>query len=359
MSYARLFDRAREENILTSVLFELTYACNLDCTFCYNDLSQSGRRLTLEDYKRMLDELADMGVLSLALSGGEPLLYPHFFELGAYARKKGFVIKVKSNGVPLNQRNAERLKAEVDPFVVDISLHGSNPKTHDRLTEVAGSFERLMRNIKILKSLNVRLKLNSPLTHGNEGEVAEMFELADRLDVPLEFDPEIAPRDDGDMSPLELAPSREGIKNMVRLSMERSSCSHEPDRLEIKLKPPMEAAPKQDMKKQKICGAGSTNLTIDPFGNVYPCVQFRRSVGSIHTQSIKEIWAGSKELNTVRALAGQALEISIETGQKQFCMGLNEMHTGDPLETSSSKSEIIRIYDRVAWELREQEQDVA
>lgn len=359
MSYARLFDRAREENVLSTVLFELTYGCNLDCTFCYNDLKQTGRRLALDDYKGMLDELADMGVLQLALSGGEPLLYRHFFELGAYAREKGFVIKVKSNGVPLNQRNAERLKAEVDPFMVDISLHGSNPQTHDRLTQVPGSFERLMRNIKIMQSLNVRLKMNSPLTYSNEGEVAEMFELADRLGVPLEFDPEIAPRDDGDMSPLELAPSKDGIKNMVRISMERGRRSYDPDRLEIKLKPPIEPSPKLDRKKQKICGAGSTNLTIDPFGNVYPCVQFRRSVGNIHTQSIKQIWAGSAELKTVRDLAGQALEISITKGQKQFCMGLNEMHTGDPLKTSRSKSEISKIYDRVAWELRERDQDVA
>ncbi|MDX1461081.1 MAG: radical SAM protein, partial [Xanthomonadales bacterium] len=145
MSIQRLFDRSREANVLNSVLLELTYGCNLDCSFCYNDLAQTGRRLSQRQYLELLDELAGMGVLSLALSGGEPLLYPGFFELGHRARALGFVIKVKSNGLPLNRRNAERLRAEVDPFVVDISVHGAKPETHDRLTRVPGSFERLMR----------------------------------------------------------------------------------------------------------------------------------------------------------------------------------------------------------------------
>lgn len=359
MSIEQLFNRAREENVLNSVLFELTYGCNLDCTFCYNDLSMTGRRVSLEQYKATLDELADMAVLYLAFSGGEPLMYKHFFELGAYAREKGFVIKVKSNGVPLNQRNAERLKAEVDPFIVDLSLHGANPQTHDRLTQVPGSFERLLRNIAFLQSLDIRLKLNAPLTRWNEGEVADMFALADSIGVPLEFDPEISPRDDGDMTPLEIAPSRKGIENMVRLSLQRSRLARDPDRIPVRLKPEIKPDPKLDRKKHKVCGAGSTNLTIDPFGNVYPCVQFRRSVGNIHEQTIREIWTGSGELKNVRDLASRALEIAREKGFKQFCMGLNELRTGNALETHESKLKINRIYERINWELREEDQDVA
>ena len=144
MSVSQLFIRSRDENILNSVLLELTYSCNLHCTFCYNDLNLRGRRVQLEGYKTLLDDLADMGVMSLTLSGGEPLMYQHFFELGAYAREKGFVIKVKSNGIPLNLRNAQRLRAEVDPYVVETSMHGARAESHDRLTQVPGSFDRLL-----------------------------------------------------------------------------------------------------------------------------------------------------------------------------------------------------------------------
>jgi MoaA/NifB/PqqE/SkfB family radical SAM enzyme len=147
MRFEQLIRRARDENVLNSVLLELTYACNLHCTFCYNDLNLRGRRVALQAYKTLLDDLTEMGVMSLTLSGGEPLMYQHFFELGNYAREKGFVIKVKSNGIPLNRRNAERLKTEVDPFIVETSLHGARPESHDRLTQVPGSFDRLLKNI--------------------------------------------------------------------------------------------------------------------------------------------------------------------------------------------------------------------
>jgi MoaA/NifB/PqqE/SkfB family radical SAM enzyme len=303
----------------------------------------------------MLDELAEMGVMSLTLSGGEPLLYRHFFELGTYARDKGFVVKVKSNGIPLNQRNAERLKAEVDPYMVETSLHGACAATHDRLTQVAGSFERLVKNIRILKSIGMRVKVNSTLTCWNETEVEDMFALTDSLDVLLQFDPEVTPRDDGDMSPLEISPSLEGIQNMVRVSMRRSRSAIDPDRLPIRLKPDSAPTLKADGKKHKVCGAGSTNLTIDPFGSVFPCVQFRREVGSIHDQSIGEIWTGSAELENVRNLAGRALEVAVGNGLKQFCMGLNEIRSGDALKSPQSKLEIDRIYQRVHWELESEE----
>ena len=79
MSVSQLLSRAREENLLNSVLLELTYRCNLDCTFCYNDLDLRGKRVSLSDYRLLLDDLAQMGVMSLTFSGGEPLLYKHYW----------------------------------------------------------------------------------------------------------------------------------------------------------------------------------------------------------------------------------------------------------------------------------------
>jgi radical SAM protein with 4Fe4S-binding SPASM domain len=347
MSFAHLLNRARDENVLNSVLLELTYRCDLDCTFCYNDTKLRGRKLELGAYKSLLDDLAAMDVMSLLLSGGEPLLYPHFFELGAHARKRGFVIKVKSNGMPLNEGNARRLKEEVDPIMVEVSIHGAAPESHDRQTRVPGSFERLLKNVEILVSHGLRVKLNSALTRWNENEVGEMFALADSMDVLLQFDPVVTPRDDGAMAPLAIAASKEGIKNMVRISTQRSRVARLHDKRLNTPEPGSLMAQAGERKKQKVCGAGSTNLIVDPYGQVYPCVQFRRCLGNIHDQSINEIWNGSGELNRVRDLAGRAQEVALGSGLNQFCMGINELCTGDPLKSPESKLEIDRIYQDV------------
>lgn len=68
-SYNEAMARTWSENRLFSVLLELTYRCNLDCWFCYNDTALVGRPLSREQYLSLLADLADLGVLHLTLSG--------------------------------------------------------------------------------------------------------------------------------------------------------------------------------------------------------------------------------------------------------------------------------------------------
>ena len=83
-----------------------------------------------------------MQVMNLTLSGGEPLANRHFFEIGQLARELGFVTRIKSNGHALNEDIARRLRAEVDPFTIELSLHGATAETHDRQTRVARQFRK-------------------------------------------------------------------------------------------------------------------------------------------------------------------------------------------------------------------------
>ena len=88
MSYSDTVTRSWNENRLMSVLLDATYACNLDCSFCYNNLSLGGQRLSLSQYRLLLDDFASLGALNLSLSGGEPLAHPQFFEIAAHARSR-------------------------------------------------------------------------------------------------------------------------------------------------------------------------------------------------------------------------------------------------------------------------------
>lgn len=357
MNFVHLMNRARSENHLYSVLLELTYQCNLKCQFCYNDLEAKGKHLSLDDYRGLLDELAAMGTMGLSFTGGEPLIYPHFFELAAYARNLGFSITVKSNGVTLNQTNAKRLKEEVDPWMVEMSLHGACAATHDSLTAQSGSFDRMLQNIRFMRELGFRMKLNSALTRLNENEIEAMFALADDLGVPLQFDPEVTPRDNGDLAPLLLTASAKGKHNMFRLTAERalrrmtnndSRTQTVPLRLPQQTPGPTVAG---TAVRTKNCGAGSTNLAIDPFGNVYPCVQFRRKVGNVHEQTIRSIWDSSSLLNDVREMAYTAREKAMAHGITNYCMGSAELFTGDPLTIHGAAIENSLISDEVAREV--------
>ncbi len=223
MAFAETLQRTWRENILFSVLIELTYRCNLNCFFCYNDTSLKGVPLSKAQYFQLFEDLCGLGTLNLTLSGGEPLAHPEFFALGRKARELGFLVRVKSNGHALHGALARRMREEVDPFIVETSLHGACAETHDRQTRVPGSFVKLMANVRGALALGLRIKFNSALTIWNEHEAAAMFALADALGVPIQFDPQITRRDDGDTEPLQVAPSAEGIARLYLLQRQRAA----------------------------------------------------------------------------------------------------------------------------------------
>lgn len=332
MGFEQILQKAWRDNLLFSVLLELTYRCNLDCFFCYNDLGLQGEPLSTDEYFRLLDDLRRMEVLNLTFSGGEPLAHPDFLKLGARARELGFVVRIKSNGHALRGELARRIRDEVDPFLIEVSLHGATAATHDRQTRVPGSFERLLANLRHLLDLGLRVKVNSTLTAWNEGEVRGLFDLADSLGVPLQVDPEVTPRDDGSREPLSIAPSREGLLSLFRLQAERgrqaaggaSLVARGGDDGTVPASP------------EKHCGAGSAGIAVDPYGNVYPCVQWRKPVGNLHRQSIREIWTGSAGLAEVRGLTVEAKRKVEEFGASgpllNFCPGSAATRAGDPLE---------------------------
>lgn len=343
MSLATIQRRTWSRNILFSVMVELTYRCNLNCFYCYNDLGLAGTPLSDEQYFRLFDDLRAMEVLNLTFTGGEPLCHPSFFALGARARALGFVVRIKSNGHALGGKLARRIKEEVDPYSIDLSLHGASAATHDRQTRVPGSFARLLANLPELRALGLRLKLNCTLTRWNEEEVEAMCDLADSFGVPIGINPTVSPRDDGDLSPLDIAPSREGKRRLYRLLDERA-------RRAAGRRAPPAALPvgrpaDEDLPTpvDKSCGAGSSGLTVDPYGNVLPCVQWRRAVGNLHRRPIREIWERSTELGRIRRLTVEAKKVVDAHGPSgrlmDFCPGMAEAATGSPLAVYGAAEE--------------------
>lgn len=331
------------ENRLFTVLLELTYRCNLDCFFCYNDVSLKGTPLQTEQYFALLDELAELGTLQLSLSGGEPLAHPDFFAIGARARELGFVVRIKSNGHALRGELARRVRDEIDPYAIEVSLHGARAETHDRQTRVAGSFARLVGNLAGLRELGMRVKINSTLTAYNEHEIEAMFALADGLGFPLQIDPDVTPRDNGDREPLLVRASRAGLVRLFEIETERgtarAAAMGEDTATAGAYAGEVAAVQRQGDADQprpasgKHCGAGSSNIAVDPYGNVYPCVQWRRPVGNLHQASIREIWSTSPALAGIRQLVTEIPGRLAASGPGahllNFCPGAAELATGD------------------------------
>ena len=351
MSWSTFNTRTWTENRLTSVLFELTYACNLDCEFCYNDLSLGGEPLTLAEYYAVLDELANMGVLNLTFSGGEPLANKDFFAIAARARDLGFVIRIKSNGHALRGAVARRLREEVDPYIVEVSLHGASAAVHDKQTRVEGSFDRLLANLRELRDLGIRLKVNSTLTRYNEHELAGMFAICDELGAQFQVDPEVKPRDNGDRTPIALMASDAAKVTLGDLMRERAVKKVDPEavRPARDTRAGAEARRAQMVGSDKHCAAGAAHLTVVPFGGVLPCVQWRVTVGNVR-QGLRAIFEHGEALAEVRETTRAVKRMVDEHGDAgqlmNFCPGAAHTYSGDPLALYGPATERLTVAKR-------------
>src|ERR1700726_3330448 len=100
--------------------------CNLDCGYC-NEYDDVSKPVPLEEMKRRLDLLADMGTSMITISGGEPLMHPELEQIIRHIRKRGMIAGMITNGFllskerisTLNEAGLEHLQISIDNLVPD------------------------------------------------------------------------------------------------------------------------------------------------------------------------------------------------------------------------------------------------
>lgn len=303
-------------------LYELTYRCNHLCTFCNNPLSRHGSELSTEEAFKVLAQLKELGVLFVTLTGGEPLLRQDFWEIAEEARRLKLAIRVFSNAYLIDDAVADRLKA-LSVVETSISIHGSRPEVHEKLTRIPGSFQRVVDAVKRLRDRDLRVILKTPVTRLNENDLFDIKAIADAHGAYMVFDTTITPRFDGDVSPLALAPSEEFYQWFW-------SKKGAPLRHGVEPKPKTYAG-REEM--EGCCGTGRSGLMVDPYGNVYPCALWFRKLGNVREQSLTEIWDGSSELKKVRQIAADIQNDVIPQQEDgafmSWCPATAESMTGD------------------------------
>ena len=322
--YQRLLEKAFADAIPLSAQIELTFRCNHLCTFCYN--SPTGQReMTTPQIFEALQKIADFGVLYLTLTGGEALCHKDFFKIAGEARRLGMALRIYSNGYLMADPAVVNKIKPLNPMEVEISIHGARPETHDELTRIKGSWAKTVQAVKNLRAAGLKVQLKCPITRLNQAELFEIRDLAGSLDAPMTFDAVITPKDDGGLDPLSLRADDEYLQKYWgewyldlhhgKLPPKKNHCASE--------------------GSEANCGTGRSGFTIDPYGNILPCVAFRRKVGNIlEVERLDQIWASSPVLNEVRGLAIDATRRirEHENGSYvSFCLGVAETQTGDPL----------------------------
>lgn len=188
-----LHTKAAANGVPVSGTFELTPRCNLACRMCYVRMSAAEERaagceLTAGEWLRIAEAARAKGMLFLLLTGGEPLVREDFRPLFTELKKMGFMISINSNASLINDDWLEFFAKE-PPFRFNISLYGAQNEAYESLCGAPSGLhicDRVKANIRALREIGIGIKLNLSLTPYNRAELADIWQIANELGVPLQ-----------------------------------------------------------------------------------------------------------------------------------------------------------------------------
>jgi radical SAM protein with 4Fe4S-binding SPASM domain len=283
--------KALKLNIPLSVQLDLTYRCNERCIHCYLDHDDHGEMTTAE-IKNLLDQMAEAGVFYLTISGGEIMMRRDFFEILEHARLRTFCIKLKTNGVLIREKEAQRLR-ELGVESVQISIYSHRAEVHDEITKMPGSFRQSIDAVRFLRQQGLLVTMANVLMTQNAADYKSVRLLAAELDAKFIIDPTITPMMDGDRSILQLNVDKAALAEVFRngdlVGNVEEFCA-----------PPTSVD--ADALDSLPCSAGHTACYVSPYGDVYPCVQFPMPSGNVRTTKFVDIWRDSPQLKEVRGI---------------------------------------------------------
>ncbi len=265
----------------------ITYRCNNNCAHCYNARSRQYPELRTEEWKRILDQLWDIGIPHVVFTGGEPTLRPDLPELIAHAEQNGQIAGINTNGRRLKDKAflSELVAAGLDH--VQITLESHDEAIHDGMVRARGAWQDTVQGIQNAVAEKLYVMTNSTLLRSNAAYLPETLDFLAELGVPtvginaLIYSGHGLEISDG-LPETELQPLLELTRAATDQHGQRliwytptQYCHFDPVMLELGVKG---------------CTAALYNMCVEPDGSVIPCQSYYQSLGNLLYDPWDAIW---------------------------------------------------------------------
>jgi len=255
---------------------ELTFCCNLKCIHCYVAEYPDQKELSFSEIIGILDQIHKENCLKLVFTGGEPLLRKDFLDIYTYAKTKGFLISLFTNGTLLTEEIADHLN-EYPPFNIEITLNGITRQTYEKITRISGSFQKCLQGIHLLLERQLPLTVKSNGMKLNRDEILKIKDYAESLGAKYRYDSILIPCTDGSKKPCRMRLSADEI---VQIELTDDTMKQEWIRW-------CESDPYfQNQDDLFRCKSGQFN--IDPYGGLQLCFAFRKPSFDLRQGSFRD-----------------------------------------------------------------------
>lgn len=282
------------------MLAELTHRCPLQCPYCSNPakLLKVDKELTTEDWQRVFEEAADLGLLQVHLSGGEPTLRQDLEEIIKTLSKRGLYSNLITAGVILPKKRLENL-VEAGLEHLQLSIQGADAKTTELIGNYKGGFEKKLETAKHTRELGLPLTLNAPVHRHNIDQVEDFIQLALDLDADRVEIANVQYYGWAYLNRPALMPDRDKVERQVEI-VEKARTELQ-GILTIDFVTPDYYA---DYPKPCMGGWGMDAMAVTPEGKVLPCHAAETiptlTFDNVKEKSLSEIWYNSSAFNRYR-----------------------------------------------------------
>jgi pyrroloquinoline quinone biosynthesis protein E len=285
------------------LLAELTHRCPLGCPYCSNPLALDAREDELDTaaWLRVFREAAELGVLQLHLSGGEPGTRRDLVDLAAGAHAAGLYTNLITSAVGITEKTLGAL-AESGLDHVQISIQDSDAASADRIAGYAGAFARKRALAAAVVRHNLLLTVNAVVHRANIERIGDMVDLALALGASRIEIAHVQYYGWALKNRAALMPSRAQVERAATALAELRSRHH--GRIVIDA-----VIPDYYARYPKPCvgGWGRRSLNVTPAGKVLPCHAAESLTGlefwNVRQHSLADIWANSPAFNAFRGTA--------------------------------------------------------
>ena len=300
---------------ITFVMLELTYRCSERCIHCYNpgatrnndEICNRGNRneLSLEQYKSIIDQLYENGLIKVCLSGGDPFSNKYSWDIIRYLYDKEIAVDIFTNGLSIY--NKIDILSQYYPHRVAVSIYSGVEDEHDEITRVRGSWKKTIQCLDSLTEYGIPTSIKCCVMMPNFKNYHSIVDIAKKYGAEPQIEVCITDSVEGDLC----------VSTELRLP---------PELLEIILqdedipyyvgnKAPNFGGQKKDLKMNS-CNAGLKNFCITPEGYLIPCCSFHMKIADLKSQTIEE---ATKANTILSSWLSATLNDYIDCGKHDYC----------------------------------------
>lgn len=265
----------------------LTYACNNDCSHCYNVKSRGLQEYSTEKWMRVLERIWNLSVPHVVFTGGEPTLRPDLPDLIAFAENLGLITGLNTNGRKLHDQKYVNSLTNAGLDHVQITIESHRAETHDKMVAHAGAWEQTIRGIQNAVKSKLYIMTNSTLLRTNLQDLSGLLDLLANLGVPTVGINALIRSGRG--ASVDTGLADEELSPLMKLAKEKTTEHHQkliwytPTRY-------CHFDPIVENLGIKGCTAALYNMCVEPDGIVIPCQSYYKPLGSILESSWDSIW---------------------------------------------------------------------